>query len=280
MVSLYRARDCLVNFASAYPTDGWDPAEPYVLDSLPLDGSAGFEVITSDASRWAEEVMWHNFRLHYAFTTMRLERWGTSANIRELFFMVPWSIQHIGAQLTGSNILYRLDNTAYVASPPRPPGRELPRLWGDGPRDLYACPSCWCLRCAAAAVLTCENHVSGSGAISSYAELNAICVLFDAELGCRYIHLRVNIDKNVDARHECFAYIPDHVPCLAVRPVYMLEDYLRVFRPAPAGRPPAGRPHVLPRGAQHFHTVLGLQLGLQGCLRARLPRLRHPDDSP
>eukprot|EP00873_Tetraselmis_striata_P027359 jgi/Tetstr1/447623/TSEL_034984.t1 len=82
--------------------------------ALPLDGSAGFEVITSDASRWAEEVMWHNFRLHYAFTSKRLERWGTSANIRELFFMVPWSIQHIGAQLTGGNILYRLDNTAYV----------------------------------------------------------------------------------------------------------------------------------------------------------------------
>eukprot|EP00873_Tetraselmis_striata_P033030 jgi/Tetstr1/453294/TSEL_040286.t1 len=79
-------------------------------------------------------------------------------------------------------------------------------------------------------------------------------VLFAAELGCRCIRLRVDVDKNVDARHECLAYIPDHVPCLAIRPVDMLEDRLRVFRPPPGGRRPAA-PKSSRIGPQNFHTT-------------------------
>eukprot|EP00873_Tetraselmis_striata_P014755 jgi/Tetstr1/435019/TSEL_023990.t1 len=79
--------------------------------------------------------------------------------------------------------------------------------------------------------------VSGSGAIS-YAELRAVRVLFDAEIISRYIRMHVDIDKTVDAGHECFAYIPDHLPCMAIRPLDTLEDYLRVFR----GPPPPASP--------------------------------------
>eukprot|EP00873_Tetraselmis_striata_P028641 jgi/Tetstr1/448905/TSEL_036131.t1 len=130
----------------------------------------------------------------------------------------------------------------------------MPRLSGNGPTGLfYACASCMvglrarhqrlcitflnlgCLRRAAAAALTCDYRVSGSGAVF-YTDLSAVRVLSNAELGCRYIRLRVDVDKNVGARHECFAYIPDHVPCLAVRPVDLLEDYLRVFRPPSGSR--------------------------------------------
>jgi len=89
-----------------------------------------------------------------------------------------------------------------------------------------------CLRRAAAAALTCDYRESGSGAMS-YTDLSAVRVLFNAELGCCYIRLRMNVHKNVGARHECFAYIPDHVPCLAVQPVDMLEDY---FRPPSGSR--------------------------------------------
>eukprot|EP00873_Tetraselmis_striata_P033026 jgi/Tetstr1/453290/TSEL_040282.t1 len=84
--------------------------------------------------------------------------------------------------------------------------------------------------------------------------LRAQAVLFDAELGCRCIRLRVDVDKNVDARHECLAYIPDHVPCLAIRPVDMLEDRLRVFRPAPGGRRPAASKSSRV-GPQNFHIT-------------------------
>eukprot|EP00873_Tetraselmis_striata_P039279 jgi/Tetstr1/459543/TSEL_004908.t1 len=110
-----------------------------------------------------------------------------------------------------------------------------------------------CLRRAAAAALTCDYRVSSSGAVS-YTDLSAVRVLFNAELGCRYIRLRVDVDKNVDARHECFAYIPDHVPCLAVRPVDMLEDYLRVFRP-PSGSRLLAAPKSSRIGPQAFHTT-------------------------
>eukprot|EP00873_Tetraselmis_striata_P009123 jgi/Tetstr1/429387/TSEL_019301.t1 len=91
------------------------------------------------------------------------------------------------------------------------------------------------LRRKAPTALTCDHRVSGSDAVSD-AELSAVRVLFNAELSCRYIRLRVDVDKNVDAQHDCFAYIPDHEPCLAVRRVGTLEDYLRVFRPPPGGR--------------------------------------------
>jgi len=79
-----------------------------------------------------------------------------------------------------------------------------------------------------AAARTCKYSVSGSGAVS-YAELSAMRVLFDAELGCRYICLRLvgRRQGRRRYRHDCFTYSPDHVPCLAIRPVDdMLEDYL------------------------------------------------------
>eukprot|EP00873_Tetraselmis_striata_P000781 jgi/Tetstr1/421045/TSEL_012090.t1 len=110
-----------------------------------------------------------------------------------------------------------------------------------------------CLRRAAAAALACDYRVSSSGAVS-YTYLSAVRVLLNAELGCRYIRLRVDVDKNVDARHECFAYIPYHVPCLVVRPVDMLEDYLRVFRP-PSGSRLLAASKSSRIGPQTFHTT-------------------------
>eukprot|EP00873_Tetraselmis_striata_P042793 jgi/Tetstr1/463057/TSEL_007994.t1 len=110
------------------------------------------------------------------------------------------------------------------------------------------------LRRKAVAALTCDYHVSGSGAVS-YAELSAVRVLFNAELGCRYISVRVDIEKNVDAPHECFAYIPDHVPCLAVRPVDMLENYLRVFRLPSAGSRLLAAVKSSRVGPKTFHTT-------------------------
>eukprot|EP00873_Tetraselmis_striata_P044236 jgi/Tetstr1/464500/TSEL_009258.t1 len=66
-----------------------------------------------------------------------------------------------------------------------------------------------CLRHKAAAALTaCDYRVSSFGAVS-YTELSVVRVLFNAELGCRYIRVRGDVDTNVDVRHECFAYIPD-----------------------------------------------------------------------
>eukprot|EP00873_Tetraselmis_striata_P009414 jgi/Tetstr1/429678/TSEL_019575.t1 len=115
-----------------------------------------------------------------------------------------------------------------------------------------------CLRRAAvAAHTTYDHHVSGSGAVS-YAELSVVArVLFGAEIGCCYNRMRMDVDKSVvDARLECFAYIPDHVPCLAIRPVDMLEDYPRVFSPPMGGHSPVGRPQVLRRQTQNFHTTL------------------------
>eukprot|EP00873_Tetraselmis_striata_P009433 jgi/Tetstr1/429697/TSEL_019592.t1 len=48
----------------------------------------------------------------------------------------------------------------------------------------------------AAAALTCDYNVSGSGAVS-YTELIAVRVIFHAELGCRYIRLRVvDVDRD------------------------------------------------------------------------------------
>eukprot|EP00873_Tetraselmis_striata_P041093 jgi/Tetstr1/461357/TSEL_006483.t1 len=125
-----------------------------------------------------------------------------------------------------------------------------------------------------------ENHLPWYKCIT-FLNLGAQAVLFDAELGCRCVRLRVDVDKNVDARHECLAYIPDHVPCLAIRPVDMLEDHLRVFRPPPGGRRLAA-PKSSRIGPQNFHTT-----PTQASTRrsrpptsARLPRARHLDDSP
>eukprot|EP00873_Tetraselmis_striata_P039280 jgi/Tetstr1/459544/TSEL_004909.t1 len=104
------------------------PGDP----QLPLDGSAGFEVVTSDASGWAGGVWWGDVRLHYAFTPEQLQQWSTSANLRELF-MVPWTIAKIGARLAGSSVLFRLDNTSSVGAvnkgaSPHPDSLEL-LLW-------------------------------------------------------------------------------------------------------------------------------------------------------
>eukprot|EP00873_Tetraselmis_striata_P041090 jgi/Tetstr1/461354/TSEL_006480.t1 len=99
----------------------------------------------------------------------------------------------------------------------------------------------------------CRRHPAGTTGIT-FLNLGAQAVLFDAELGCRCIRLRVDVDKNVDARHECLAYIPDHVPCLAIRPVDMLEDRLRVFRPPPGSRRLAA-PKSSRTGPQNFHTT-------------------------
>eukprot|EP00873_Tetraselmis_striata_P014756 jgi/Tetstr1/435020/TSEL_023991.t1 len=70
-------------------------------------------VILSDALGWAGDVWCGATHLTYAYTPERLERLGTSAILCELI-MVPWTNEQIiGTQLTtGSNVLFRLDNTS------------------------------------------------------------------------------------------------------------------------------------------------------------------------
>eukprot|EP00873_Tetraselmis_striata_P021366 jgi/Tetstr1/441630/TSEL_029856.t1 len=193
----------------------------------------------------AGRVWWGDVRLHYAFTPEQLERRGAAANLRELF-MVPWTIEHINARLTCNNVLFRLDNTSSLglAAPavvsidieliaPHIPGREntlddcFSRLRGgiddddwrllvDIFRELEAA-------CGPFDADSCSDPL---GRKSSRPRGG---MLLDAELGYHYIRLRADADKNVDAMHECFAYIPDHAPCLVIRPDNMLEDSLRVF---------------------------------------------------
>eukprot|EP00873_Tetraselmis_striata_P023598 jgi/Tetstr1/443862/TSEL_031816.t1 len=169
MVSLYRARDCLVSGASCIPTDGWDPAEPCVVDPAaradllwwrdtmaagtscmnpsptdpiqPLERS--YRRVPSFPGLWSKAMIprlpatpsspWTARRalrsLHRtprgeraasggatsAFTPEQLPLWGASANLRELF-MVPWTIEKIGARLTRSSIFFHLDNTSSVVA--------------------------------------------------------------------------------------------------------------------------------------------------------------------
>ena len=60
-------------------------------------------------------------------------------------------------------------------------------------------------------------------------------VLYSVELRQRYIRVRIDVDKNVDGRREVYAYIPEAIPTLGVRPVRLLEDYLRRLRPPSGG---------------------------------------------
>eukprot|EP00873_Tetraselmis_striata_P006711 jgi/Tetstr1/426975/TSEL_017188.t1 len=136
-------------------------------------------------------------------------------------------------------------------------GREHqhPRLYLGAPDRTSACASPPLTSGASAAALICDFRVSTSGAMS-YTDLSAVRVLFNAELGCRYIRLRMDVDKNIDARHECFTYIP--ATCLAwlsARLTCMLEDYLCVFRP-PSGSRLLAAPKSSRIGPQTFHTTL------------------------
>lgn len=110
-----------------------------------------------------------------------------------------------------------------------------------------------CLRRGAAAALTCSYLVRPDGSILYDAD-SAVQVKFNTELGVRYIQLRVDVDKNVDARHECYAFIPEHVPALDVHPVGLLEDYLRTFRPPSDGLLLAA-PRTRRIGPARFHPT-------------------------
>eukprot|EP00873_Tetraselmis_striata_P015376 jgi/Tetstr1/435640/TSEL_024540.t1 len=93
---------------------------------LPLDGSVGFEVITSDASGWVRGQRSPPLRLHRGAAP-------AVGHLRELFMVVPWTIAEIGARLTGSSVLFRLDKTSSVGAvdkgaSPHPDALEL-LLW-------------------------------------------------------------------------------------------------------------------------------------------------------
>eukprot|EP00873_Tetraselmis_striata_P009219 jgi/Tetstr1/429483/TSEL_019390.t1 len=162
LVGLYRARDCLVSAASTNPIDSWDPAEPCSVDPA---GRADLlwwrDTLTAGASRMPPspsdpiQPLERSYRRVPAFPGLwskamiprlpgdpqlpldgsagfELQRWSTSANLRELF-MVPWTISQIGARLAGSNVLFRLDNTSSVGAvnkgaSPHPDSLEL-LLW-------------------------------------------------------------------------------------------------------------------------------------------------------
>lgn len=114
-----------------------------------------------------------------------------------------------------------------------------------------------------------------------YTELSAVRLLFGAGLGCRYIRLRVDVAKTSTRGTD--AYIPDHAPCLAIRPVDMLEDYVippSVPPPPPTPRPeaaywPPPRPPAW-RPRTSTPPLLGLQLGVQGRLRVPRPGRSTP----
>eukprot|EP00873_Tetraselmis_striata_P000161 jgi/Tetstr1/420425/TSEL_011540.t1 len=105
--------------AAAFPgiwTKAMIPRRLHSDPQLPLDGSAGFKVISSDASGWAGGVWRGVTHLPYVFTPERPERLGTCAILCELI-MVPWTNEQIGTQLTtGSNVLFRLDNTSSMGA--------------------------------------------------------------------------------------------------------------------------------------------------------------------
>eukprot|EP00873_Tetraselmis_striata_P044065 jgi/Tetstr1/464329/TSEL_009130.t1 len=99
----------------------------------------------------------------------------------------------------------------------------------------------------------------------SYTDLSAVRVLFNAELGCCYIRLRVNVHKNVGARHECFAYIPDHTfhttPYSGFNSAFKAA-YTRAF-PGPATRTtpldrvgsPSGRKSLLTMALDRYRSA-------------------------
>eukprot|EP00873_Tetraselmis_striata_P037591 jgi/Tetstr1/457855/TSEL_004257.t1 len=142
MVSLYRATDCLVNVASANPTDGWDPAEPCVVDPAAradllcwrdtlAAGASCRDPFPSDLIRPFERSyrrvpffpsFWPKTMVPCLPTDPQLpmdgslQRWGASANLRELF-MFPWTTEEIGARrLTGNSILFRHDISLLVGA--------------------------------------------------------------------------------------------------------------------------------------------------------------------
>lgn len=90
------------------------------------------------------------------------------------------------------------------------------------------------LRRAAAAALTCDHQVSGSGT-ASYGEHIVVYASSTAKMCCHYVRIRVDVDKNVDTWRECYAYIPDHLPFLAV---HLGRHDGGLILPPPAGRPP------------------------------------------
>lgn len=60
-----------------------------------------------------------------------------------------------------------------------------------------------------------------------------ICI--DAHSPHPYIHICVTLDKNLDSRQEAFACIPDDIASFQIKPLHMLEHYLKVFRPPTGG---------------------------------------------
>ena len=91
-----------------------------------------------------------------------------------------------------------------------------------------------CLRRTALTHLRIFYAISEQGTIQ-YLPESQVSVHWDSETAQYYIRLRIIKDKNVHAHQEIFAYIPGHLPNFHLRPLQLLEDYLRTFRPPSGG---------------------------------------------
>lgn len=107
--------------------------------------------------------------------------------------------------------------------------------------------NCGILRKNAARRLRCDYRVRGDGTVH-YGPSSDVWV--DREDRRPYIRLKVNADKNVTARKQREAVIPDVVRRLGIRPVAMLEGYLVRERP-----PSGGYLLAAPLGRTGFRTT-------------------------
>ena len=104
------------------------------------------------------------------------------------------------------------------------------------------------LRPGASARLVVRYRVAASGAVVFLPGSQVEVVRGDVAHPHPYIRLTVLRDKNMDARRAHVCYIPSRV--LGVRPVRLLEEYLRTVRP-----PSGGYLLVAPRGRAGFHRT-------------------------
>ena len=90
-----------------------------------------------------------------------------------------------------------------------------------------------CLRRGAAVRLLARYRLHGQRVVFDPA--SNVKVLYNDERREFYIQLQVDHDKNVRVGDSVFAFVPAHIPGLAVRPVDVLLDYLRRVRPPSGG---------------------------------------------
>lgn len=112
-------------------------------------------------------------------------------------------------------------------------GFDLSRPAGHHQRLALLLLTLGCLRRSAAAHLrifyTCrDQHIT-------FLPGSDVNVFTDLGTQRQYLRISVRVDKNVATSDEVFAYIPDFIPSLGVRPVRAVLDYLRLLAPPSGG---------------------------------------------